>query len=283
MDSAQAVLSGGHAALVDSLDRRLVEMAARWSAQEFRFGPLISAGVLERIDWFRSFPQLVTFPAVLESTEDNLARFSEAEPVDSFGCLHPTAIAPIFEVLTPAACYHLYDHLQGVAFTQPFYATVRAPCFRREAHYVALERQWSFTMREIVCIGTAEETRSFVTQATADIDDLTAALGLTAAWAQASDPFFRPSRNPKYLMQQVDPTKSELIFDGHLAIASTNLHHDHFGRAFGIDRITGDNGSAPARTACVAFGLERWLAALISRHGPQGPWPAMDGPNTGRV
>jgi len=70
-------------------------------------------------------------------------------------------------------------------------------------------------------------------------------------------------------MQQVDPTKFELVFDDRLAIGSTNLHHDHFGRAFDIVR-----DGEPVRTACVAFGIERWLAAFVHHFGPEGPWPS---------
>ena len=51
--------------------------------------------------------------------------------------------------------------------------------------------------------------------------------------------------------------------------ATANLHHDHFGAAFGITR-----DGAPASSACLAFGLERWLFALTDRHGPDpAAWP----------
>jgi hypothetical protein len=163
----------------------------------------------------------------------------------------------------------VYDHLAGRRFDAPQYVTTRNTCFRREDHYVPLERQWSFSMREIVCVGTAAETRAFVEAATAEVDRYVGAIGLPVAWEQASDPFFRPSKNPQYLMQQVDPTKFELVFDGRLAIASTNLHHDHFGRAFDIVR-----DGEPARTACIAFGIERWLSALVHHFGTEPPWPS---------
>ncbi|MGH9226673.1 MAG: aminoacyl--tRNA ligase-related protein, partial [Acidimicrobiales bacterium] len=92
-------------------------------------------------------------------------------------------------------------------------------------------------------------------------------------WQAATDPFFRPAANPRYVMQVVDPTKHELVFagsGGDLALASVNLHHDHFGRAFDIRM-----GTAPAHTGCLAFGLERWLAAIIRHHGPDpSAWPA---------
>jgi hypothetical protein len=268
LPNGQSVLSGPLLALADRLDGRFLAWAARWGAEDHRFPSFLSAATLERIDWFRSFPQLATLPACLDAGEDNLARFTGGSPVVD-GVVHPTELAPIRDVLTPAACYHVYDHLAGRRFDAPQYLTTRNTCFRREERYEPLERQWSFSMREIVCVGTAAETRSFLEEATAEVDRFVAGIGLALEWEQAADPFFRPSRNPQYLMQQVDPTKFELIFDDRLAIASTNLHHDHFGRAFDIVR-----DGEPARTACIAFGIERWLAAFVHHFGPEPPWPS---------
>lgn len=267
--NGQSVLSGPLLDLAERLDRRFLSLAARWDAADHRFPTFIAATVLERIDWFRSFPQLATFPASLDPDEANLAVFTDGEPVDGEGRVHPSGLAPIRDVLTPAACYHLYDHHEGQTFDRPRYFTTHNTCFRREDHYVPLERQWSFSMREIVCMGTATETRSFLDEATTEVDRLVAGIGLPVRWEQASDPFFQPSKNPQYLMQQVDPTKYELLFDDRLAIASTNVHHDHFGRAFAIGR-----DGEPVRTACIAFGIERWVAAFIHHYGPEGPWPA---------
>jgi hypothetical protein len=48
-----------------------------------------------------------------------------------------------------------------------------------------------------------------------------------------------------------------------------NLHHEHFGEAFGITRAGQD-----AHSACVAFGLERWLSAIQGTHGEDPrSWP----------
>ena len=58
-------------------------------------------------------------------------------------------------------------------------------------------------------------------------------------------------------------------YGGDLAIASLNRHHDHFGTAFAITR-----DGAPAYSACLAFGLERWLFAITHRYGTDPrSWP----------
>ncbi|MEO7443389.1 MAG: hypothetical protein ABIW46_07650 [Acidimicrobiales bacterium] len=271
--NGQCTLSGPMLALADRLDRRFVDMAGRFGATELRFPTFIAAAELERIDYFRSFPHLATFPVCLDDDEANLARFTGGDPVADDGRVQLSGLAPVREVLTPAACYHLYAHHRDQTFDGPRWFTTRATCFRREAYYRPLERQWSFTMREIVFMGSAPEARAFLEEATGMVDAFVGELDLRLRWTTASDPFFQPSRNPQYLMQRIDPTKHELVFEDRLAIASRNLHHDHFGRAFSIGRQ-----GQPVHTACVAFGIERWLAAFVHQFGPdEGSWPAVGG------
>ncbi len=274
MGNGQAVLSGALLALADRLDQLFCRLASRWGAAELRFPTFIPAAELDRVDYFRSFPQLATFPACLAEDDENLERFTSRPPVSADGAVRLAGIGPVLDVLTPAACYHLYIHHKGQRFDRPRYFTTRNTCFRRESHYLPLERQWSFTMREIVCMGTGPETRAFLEEAEAAVDGLAHGMGLPVAWSIATDPFFRPSANPAYLMQKVDPTKRELLFEERLAIGSVNLHHDHFGRAYSIARGTGRDVE-PVHTACVAFGIERWLAAFLHHFGTEGPWPEL--------
>ena len=66
-----------------------------------------------------------------------------------------------------------------------------------------------------------------------------------------------------------------LPIGGHRTVAASsfNLHDTFFGEAFDIRLACG----APATTACVAFGLERWLLAFLVRHGPYAAgWPTID-------
>lgn len=269
--AGNVTLEGAFLRLADELDRTFVAMAATWQAVEMRFPTLIAAAELERIDYFRSFPHLATFAAALGDDESAIAAFVAADPVTD-GVVNVTALAPVRHVLTPAACYHLYARHRGQRFDGPRYFTTQCACFRRETHYVPLERQWGFTMREIVCMGSAAQARDFLAAAASTIDELLTRIGLTALWQLATDPFFQPSKNPQYLMQRVDPTKHELVYDDRLAIASTNLHHDHFGRAFDISGAAGE----PVFTACVAFGIERWIAAYIGSFGQdETGWPVL--------
>src|SRR2546428_4690988 len=262
-ENGQAVLSGMALAMLRRLDRLFLRWAGECGAEEYRFPTFIEAGQLHKLDYFRSFPHLVTFPVALDTSPEHLKEFSRSAVIDEAGVVQLGKCAPVREVLTPAACYHFYVLFQGASLESSLYLTTVATCFRREAYYRPLERQWNFTMREIVCIGTAEEVKEFLASHRARLERFFSEIDLPIAWENATDPFFDPSRNPKFIAQKLDPVKTEIVFGGELAIGSINFHRNFFGETFGIRR----EGEA-AFSGCVAFGVERWLFALLSRFGP---------------
>jgi hypothetical protein len=271
-EDGQAILTGPALALADACDRAFLALAARWHAREERHPPFVSAAPLARLDYFRSFPHLATFPVCLDDDDANLADFTARDPVGDDGTVALTRTRPPREVLTPAACYQLYVYHAGERLDRPAYLSVRNTCFRREAEYRPLQRQWAFQMREIVCVGSREEVADFLARTREMVDALVGGIGLRVAWEAATDPFFRPTSNARYLLQRVMPTKHELVYDGRLAIGSVNLHHDHFGATFDLRR-----DGTPATTGCVAFGLERWLYAVVDQFGPDPDgWPDVE-------
>jgi hypothetical protein len=269
--SGQVGLTGPLLALADACDLAFRRLAGRWHATEERHPAALPARLLA--DHLHSFPHQATFPVSLDADEANLAEFVDADAVAASGAVALTRTAPVTELLTPAACYHLYAAHQRERLPAPLYLTTRNTCFRREQLYEPLRRQWSFAMREVVCLGTAAETTAFLEAARTTVDRFTTLIDLPLDWLPATDPFFRPASNPGYLLQRVQPTKHEATYGGSLAIGSVNVHHDHFGAAFGITR-----DGTPATSACLAFGIERWLYALTDRHGPDpGGWPDLPG------
>lgn len=269
-ENGQSVLGGRPLGLARRLDRLFLRWAAEVGADEYRFPTFIAARELHKLDYFRSFPHLVTFPAVLDGDPERLARFAEGPKLDEGGNLRLGPLAPVRDVLTPAACYHVYVLLQGQRLARPRTFTTVATCFRREAYYSPLRRQWSFTMREIVGIGTADEVRGFLASFRDRLVAFFSRIDLPIEWKQATDPFFDPSRDPRFLAQRLDPVKTEMVFGGDLAIGSVNFHRNLFGETFGILR-----GDEPAFSGCVAFGIERWLYAFLERFGDEeNGWPA---------
>lgn len=260
-------LSGPLLALADDCDLAFRLLAGCWRATEERYPAALPAAAL--VNHLRSFPHQATFPVTLDPAEANLGEFAGGPVVGADGRVSLTRTAPVDSVLTPAACYHVYAGHRGEQLPAALYLTTRNTCFRRESRYQPLQRQWSFSMREVVCLGTPAEAAAFLATAREVVDRFAALVDLPLDWSPATDPFFRPQTNPGYLLQRIEPVKYETTYAGTLALASANLHHDHFGEAFGITRH-----GVPATTACLAFGIERWLFALTDRHGPEPTgWP----------
>lgn len=268
-EAGYAALSGRLAGRFQELDRVFLAWAEELGADDHRFPSLIALSDLKPLAYLRSFPHLATFATTLADDDQSLRDFADAHGESDSAPVDGEA----GQLLTPAACYHFYPRLQDRSLDGDLYLTTCCACHRREEHYLPLERQWCFHMRELVCIGTREAVDAFVSHCSERIEDLVSRLQIPTRWQSATDPFFDPLRDPKALAQMVEPVKQELVLDdeGALAIGSINRHRSFFGECYGIRR-----DGEPAWSACVAFGLERWLAALSRQHGddPEA-WPAL--------
>jgi hypothetical protein len=249
--SGQAVLSGPLLDAFRFLDVRFARWARDAGALDYRFPLFLPAQDLQRFDYLGAFPHQATFPVALDEDADALRAFA-AEPLDAEGAVRLARAAPIRDVLTPAACLHFFVMFQDRELPAPQHLTTVATCFRREAYYRPLQRQCNFALREMVCIGAAEEVEEFLDSLRVRVEGLIAALELPVEW--------RPA---------VEPGKTEIVYGGELALGSVSLHGRAFGEAFSITR-----GGEPAFSGCLALGLERWLYALLTRYGPDPrAWP----------
>lgn len=263
-DNGQVGLSDGMLAMWQQLDATFVSWAKQINAREHLFPALIPAGELQKIDYFSSFPQLATFAITLQRNEKNLCAFRDRNAKNTSGDVNLTLTSAVQNVLTPAACYHFYIHYQNRDLASALYLTTRCTCHRREEQYKPLQRQWNFNMRELVCIGNEQEVDVFLTQHQERISEFVNELGIKAQWQTATDPFFQPEENQKYIAQKLFPVKQELVLENGLAIASINRHFQHFGEHFSIT-----HSKQSAFSGCVAFGLERWLYAIATSQQKQ--------------
>ncbi len=264
-----ATLTGALYEWASRFDAHLSASAASYGAADYRFPSLIAAKSLAPIAYLRSFPHLATF--VTSGRRDDAALHALAKDSGTAEQIDVTAdrFDAVDHLLTPATCYHFYPLFAGQHIDAPLLLTARCQCFRRETHYVPLERQWCFEMREVVCIGDAGDIDEFVSNWSTAMESLAGTLGLFANWQTATDPFFDPQGDPKALAQIIEPSKQELCVPGGLAIGSVNKHRSFFGESYQIHC-----GAEPAQSACVAFGIERWLSAMVDVHGPDvATWP----------
>lgn len=255
--------SGVALALARRLDALMLSWAAPWLAEDHEFPPLLSVKDLARVDYLSSFHHLATFPVTLQRSESGLSSFAErnagARDAVDLGPLEPARA-----ILTPAACYHVYVDARGSQLNAARYVTTRAACFRREASYTPLERQYSFSMREIVCLGSADAVQAFLGTMRDRLQGLFASWGWPVTFEAATDPFFGGAAHPKSVAQRIDPVKHEMVFQGRLALGSINFHRNYFGEAYDIT-----HRGVAAFSGCVAFGIDRWLAALFAQYGQE--------------
>lgn len=256
-------LRGRPFALLRQIEGRIAALCAGETEDEWAAPAALPLSTLERAGYFASFPRWLTVASHMSDDDATLERVAASpEPAR----VASAAIEPATAALPPAVCYHVYAALIGSTIPSRCIVTAQGCCWRHEGERLApLERGWSFTMREIVCIGSEAECVAFRDRGVKLARWLATGLGLVSSVEPAEDPFFAPTSRGRALLQRVKGLKQELrlpIGDGETtAAASFNLHEQFFGEAFDIRLATGE----PAFTACVAFGLERWLLATLVR------------------
>ena len=271
-------LRGDAAALLRALERAIADLCGVETSDDWRVPPAIDFATLARAEYFASFPHWLTLASHLSDDEESLRRVAERGE----SALVKEASAPPQAALNPAVCYHVYAALAGEVIERAKLVTAQSECWRHEGtRHAPLERGWAFTMREIVCLGSDDEAHAFLERSTERVTDFARALQLDPTVAVATDPFFAPAAHAKHMLQWLKELKHELLLPiggrRTIAAASFNLHDTFFGEAFDI-RLA---GGAPVTTACVAFGLERWLLAFLVRHGPDAArWPAVPATDT---
>ena len=265
-------LRGDALALYRRIERSVAAIAREETDDEWLVPAALPLETLARADYFASFPQWLTVASHLTDDAHLLEQVaSDADPASAAR----SALAPAKAALSPAVCYHTYAALAGSTVGPERLMTAQGTCWRHEGErLMPLERGWAFTMREIVCLGTAESTEAFRQRGMRHAASLAAALGLDGDIVPATDPFFAPTARGRALLQRVKALKHELLLpvtpQRGIAAASFNHHETFFGTAFDIRLADG----TAASTACVAFGIERWLLAVLAAHGPDARhWP----------
>lgn len=248
--------------------------AARLSPPEgtsrLRFPPVNGTRLLERTDYVASFPQLLgtisAFEGDHKAHRELLARYENREDWSEH-------LTPAGHALVPAVCHPLYTYLEGSQVNGTVYELV-GECYRHEPSPDPM-RFVTFRMFEAVCVGTPEQARTHRQVWLEAGTQLLGALGLDVAADTANDPFFGRAGKLLSAGQREAQLKFEIlteVYPGHpTAIASANLHEEHFGEAFNLTTADG----AVAQSACFGFGLERVALALAMRHGTDTTaWPA---------
>ena len=85
-----AVTGGPAMKLFQDIEKMFLRLAQKSEAEEFHFPVFISAKELKKLDYFKSFPQLIHFPVSLKMDDENLRAFADGEHMNANGDSQPT-------------------------------------------------------------------------------------------------------------------------------------------------------------------------------------------------
>ncbi|MBF0446366.1 MAG: hypothetical protein HQL68_12330 [Magnetococcales bacterium] len=268
------------ASLCKYFENRLFELGFAFGAKNHRFPAMVPSDFLEKIQYFKNFTHSLSFVAHLREDLEIIEKFAKDVACDSDGCIQPPqgSLAKIGNMLSPAVCHNFYLFLANrILQEEPVIGTALGNCFRYESiNLTSLERLWSFTMWEVIFVGSAPKVLDCLDRTSKAANTLMQELGLAYQVETANDPFFVGEFGTQAGFQQLYDLKHEFraklpYKDGSLAVGSRNYHMDFFGRSVNITLADGST----AHSGCVAFGLERMAFAFVSQYGiDPDKWPA---------
>jgi hypothetical protein len=275
------ILRGGAAQLASLIDSKIQSIFADHFKAEREFYPsTILCKTLDRIHHFTSFPEHIDFVSHLKSDVDVLNGFSNDCREKGWSPeRHEGRMADHDFAICPSCCYHCYEGMEGWVLDGPGRcATMSVNCHRYEgANHKTMSRLRAFTQRDVVWVGQPR----FVTEGRAKAEELIVQWakdwGVVGTFETANDMFFTQDYAIKASFQRQQQAKKELRLsipseNISISVFSSNFHAQTFGKAFNISA-----GGRLATSACVGWGIERWVYAIFSQFGldvekwPEGP------------
>jgi seryl-tRNA synthetase len=263
--------SGAYEKVADAVEDLITRRGADDVEDYVRFPPVLPRTVFERTGYLSSFPDLMgsihSFGGDDRQHAEMLARAEAGE--EWARSLDPTEV-----MLCSAACHNVYPGLTGVLPEEGRTLQIVSWCFRHEPSR-ELTRMQSFRMVEYVFVGSASDAVVVRNRWIERTRNLLVDVGLKIDMVTANDPFFGRGGRILARSQRDEELKFEFVtpFDPGsppVAIASSNLHQDHFGDTFAISTPSGD----VAHSTCIGWGLDRIVLALFHHHGTDpARWP----------
>ncbi len=264
--------SGTYQDVADGIGAMVRRWGASLGARRLHLPPVLGRATFAHTNYLESFPDLMGSVHVFSG--GNPEHKELLRRVESGGDW-PALLEPADVVLASAACHGVYPLCTGVLPIEGRTFDVQSYCFRHEPSPQAARMQ-SFVMHEIAHVGTADGAWNHREEGLAHGLRMLSGLGLDMSAVPASDPFFGRVGAVLAAGQLDEELKMEGVTaipgtQGMTAIMSANSHRDHFGVPFGIETA----GGAVAHSACVAFGVDRIVVALLAVHGlDPASWPS---------
>jgi seryl-tRNA synthetase len=267
----------GRGGLFEDIRARFDTLVTRAAAEEsevMRFPPVLPRRQLETSGYLHSFPHLAGTVFAFEGSDEDAVRQAEraGRHEDWSESQRMSELA-----LVPAACYPVYPVIaaRGPLSAGGIVVDAGAAWVFRHEPAEDPARLQSFHQREIVRLGEPDAVLEWRNTWSERGLALLRGLGLAAERDRASDPFFGRGGRMMAASQREQELKFELLVqiagDEPTAVTSFNYHQEHFAERYGI--ALGDGSRA--HTACLGFGHERIVLALLRTHGFEPErWPA---------
>lgn len=258
--------------LFDFLDSEFSEIAYELGAVEKLYPVLLPLDDYSMTGYVRKTPQYAIFCSTVNESLKDLEQTDAA--------MHDKKVKEIIKeprfALSPSACFHTYIEYKDKTLKDNTIVTFRQNVFRNEGrlNYNEIGRLCDYHVREIVMIGSNEfilESRNKIMQKS---KELMSKLQLIGDISLASDSFVVPKMQMYRKIQHIDKSKYEMHLnispDKSISTASYNLHGKAFTDPFNISVENCED----TVTACVGFGLQRWVLAFFLQHGlNEESWP----------
>ncbi len=251
MPNGNIVLLGDLVELLSSIDNYILKFAKSNHATQFYSSPLWKENELNGFGYMKDDLMLYKLNHINDSNNDHYWQM--------------------------AVCDNIWRYLKDSDIKDSQIFTSIGVCSRREgSQYFILERMKLFHMREVVFIGTSESVQNFRDKMMEFSIKMINDFELDSYIEDANDPFFLNNEDLNCENEYHYPgdvkkeLRANLYGKKSLAIASFNIHGDYFTQNLNINSEKHDS----LWTTCAAYGIERWVWAVLSQHGPyKKNWP----------
>lgn len=258
--------------LFEIVDSLLVGMLDGMEYEERIYPVLLPLDKYEKTGYLDRSPQYSIF---CNELKEDMKTILEIPKCDGSRIKEYYSDVPRF-VLSPSACFHVYQEFENTTLFHPLIITFRQSVFRNEGRFNWNEfgRLRGYNIREIVFIGSKQFVEESLKKTMAATELIMKTLDINCEIITSCDFFVRPELSVLQSIQLVQKSKYELrinyCINNTMACGSFNFHGTAFSRPFNI-KIEKE---AQTVTGCIGFGIERIVLCFLAQYGTdKEKWP----------
>lgn len=248
--------------LFEYFDEVFKGFARKMGAEEEKYPVLLKCETLKDTGYLKISPQYVHYVNPIQDDVEVLEKISRCDNVLPY-------YADAIGVLSPSACFHVYERYRGNLLEKCKAVTLLQSVFRNEGRFGWKEygRLRDYHVREIVFIGNEDYVRGSLMELLDKTSIFIKEMEMSGEIKTASDPFVLPNMQRHKIMQLQNKVKYEVRLNysqqEQMSAASFNLH----GKAFTFPFHISVKNEEETVTGCVGYGIERWVLAYLSQYG----------------